>query len=146
MISGSVEYLVTYLIKMTITIKNRGDIKSAEEIIRQGYPAIAGRFGYILESSADLHWPVARVLLPFLVSIGDILVPEIKAVLNAENLDHKYLCITNIISSMNPKFAEGFRSELERIADSPTNEEREEELQVDAQAAMEELGWRECEE
>ena len=131
---------------MDIPIKHRGDVESAEEIIRQGYPAIAGRFGYILECSADIHWPVARVLLPFIVSIGDMLVSEIKSVLNGDNLDHKYLCITNIISSLRPEVAEAFRLKLERIADYPTKEELKNELHVDAQAVLEDFGWRKYEE
>lgn len=118
---------------------------SAKALVKLGYPIVAPRLAHMLEWTADANWPVASILIPFLRTLGEPIVPHVTRILEGRDLVFKYFCISNIIGSMHPDIAEHFRSILEGMADNPTQEEREEELHEVAQAAMEDLGWRQCE-
>ncbi|NNG01924.1 MAG: DUF5071 domain-containing protein [Desulfobacteraceae bacterium] len=126
-------------------INHKDDMISAKTLVRLGYPAVSRRLGHMMEWTADSNWPVASVLMSFLSSLGDPVVPEIQKVLRGDDLTSKYSCISNIITFMPKDAAVYFRKDLERLANRPTKEEIEEELHEVAQSALAELDWREME-
>ena len=129
---------------MKIKIQSKGDVESTESVVRMGDEAVQDNFDNLVRRAADLHWPVSRILIPFLASLGNAIAPDLKRVLDGSDLDLKYLCITNLVARLPEEAARQIEPELVRIADSPTPEEKREELNVDALAAMEDRDWRPC--
>jgi hypothetical protein len=115
---------------------HKTDIARAEAAVRYGYPAVAPILPQLLEWLKDINWPVAHVLAPFLASIGNPLVPHIEHIFHTDDEIWKYWIIRAIIYN-SPELATSFHDELERIASSPTNSEKYEEVNVVAREVLE---------
>jgi len=121
--------------------RNKHDIERAEAAIKIGYPAVAPILPELLEWLQDMNWSVAQVLAPFLASIGSPLIPHIHHIFNTDDEIWKYWIINSIMSE-SPELATTFRSEIERIAYSPTEREKAEELNETAHNLLKEYGWQ----
>ena len=88
-----------------------------------------------------MNWPVAGVVAPFLSSIGAPLIPHIRSIFATDDHMWKYWVMTQLITT-DREVAEAFRGELERIAYSPTPDEREELLDEPALDVLAEYGWQ----
>ena len=120
--------------------QDKHDIKTAEAAIKAGYPAVEPVLPELLEWMQDLNWPVAKVLAPFLASIGRPLVPHLEKIFATDDETWKYWIINDIISE-SEELAAALRNELERIAYAPTEIELEEEINEDARAVLKKFGW-----
>ena len=120
--------------------REKHDIERAEAAIKAGYPAIEPILPGLLEWMQDINWHVARVLAPFLASIGAPLLPYIERIFSTDDHIWKRWIMLYIISE-SEKLAIAFRTELERLAYYPTKIEVEEELNENAQSVLEEFGW-----
>ncbi len=80
--------------------------------------------------------------MTFLASLGDVVVPEIRKVLDGDDLIWKYWCI-RLIGQMEPSCSENFRRDLERLTANPTDSERYEELDEVAAAVLADVENRE---
>ena len=105
--------------------QHKSDITRAQAVVQAGYPAVAPVLSQLLEWLQGCNWPVARGLAPFLASIGNPLAPHIKSILRSNDEIWKYWIISVIISNSS-ELATSFRSELERLALSPTDHEKSE--------------------
>ena len=81
----------------------------------------------LLEWVQDLNWPVAQTLAPFLANAGRIVAPGIREVLASDDDTWKWSVFTGIIA-YSPELVVLLRPELERIAKSPSQGERDEGL------------------
>lgn len=117
-------------------IRGKFDCEHAEKLIAVGFPGVAPVLPHMLEWIQDMNWPVARVVAPFLVSIGEPIVPEIWKVLDGDDLVWKYWCIEVLIGELPHQQASCFRNELERLAKNPTDAERVEELDEQARDVL----------
>jgi hypothetical protein len=120
--------------------RNKMDVERAEATVAAGYPAVAPILPELLEWLQDMNWLVAKVLAPFLASIGSPLIPHIKLIFETDDEIWKYWIIIQLIDD-SPEMAEAFRGELERIAYSPTENEIQEELDETAQQVLKKYGW-----
>jgi hypothetical protein len=120
--------------------QHRSDSERANAAIAAGYPAVAPILPELLEWLQDCNWPVARVLAPFLVSIGNPLIPHIQHIFDSNDEIWKYWII-NVILRNSFELAVAFRNELERLAYSPTENEETQELNEVSQEVLEKYGW-----
>lgn len=120
--------------------QHKSDIERARAAVAVGYPAVAPILSQLLEWLQDYNWPVARILAPFLASIGSPLIPHIQRILDTDDEIWKYWTISTIIQS-SPELAGVFRDELERLAWSPTSREAAEGLDEVAQEVLKKYGW-----
>lgn len=120
-------------------IRHKSDEENARKLIAMGYPAVAPVLSHMMEWIQDMNWPVARTVAPFLASIGEPILDEVRKVFETDDLTWQYWCITEIIEKLPPQIAQQFRSELERLVHTPTSAEQREELDQVARDALERL-------
>lgn len=120
---------------------SKHDLARAQAAVEAGYPAVAPILDELIEWLQDHNWPVARVLAPFLASIGEPLVPHIWRVLGTDDDVWKYWVIGILIRALPEDAAGEFRSELNRLCYHPQPHERREELDAQARLVLEHFGW-----
>ena len=106
--------------------KNKSDIATARLAVQAGYPAVEPVLYELLEWLQDCNWPVARELDSFLASIGAPLAPHIRRVFSGDDYIWQY-CLIGLFRE-SPELYSIFRSDIHRIASSPTDAEHREEL------------------
>lgn len=121
-----------------LMIRSKFDLDRADRLIAMGYPRVAEYIPNMLEWIQDMNWPVAKKLAPFLASLGEPVLPEIRKVLAGDDMIWKYWCI-GLLGEMDIRCAETFRQELERLASSPTESEHREELDEQAAWVLEKM-------
>lgn len=112
----------------TLIPKNKSDIEAAEKLVAMGYPKIAPVLPQLMEWVQDYNWPVAKVIAPFLASIGEPLIPEIKKVLTSNDDMWKYWCLHVIVDEMKAEYLRMLAPELERLATNPSQDEIDSEV------------------
>lgn len=120
--------------------RTKMDVERAALAVKAGYPAVAPILPDLLEWLQDMNWPVAQVLEPFLTSIGAPLIPHIRKIFATDDHIWKRWIISTIMTQAR-EVAEAYRSDLERIAYSPTEEEIEDGLNEDALDILKQYGW-----
>lgn len=120
--------------------QHKSDCDRARAAVAAGYPAVAPILPDLLVWLQDHNWPVAKILAPFLSSIGSPLIPHIRNIFDTDDEVWKYWVIS-IIMRESREVAEAFRGELERLAYSPTQREITEELDEEAQVTLAAHGW-----
>lgn len=121
---------------MDLVPESKFDLERAERAVAAGWPAIEPVVADLLEWLQDHNWPVARVLAPFLASIGDPLVPFLRPVLDGDDAIWKYWIIQAVISEAPVTVAKALRPELQRLVERPSGREVEEEVPDVATAAL----------
>jgi hypothetical protein len=114
---------------------NKFDIDRVSALRALGYPAVEPVLGPLLEWVQDANWPVARVLLPFLGSIGAPLAPHLRRILETDDEMWKDIVIRELIAP-SAALRAPLRDSLERIANHPTPGERSEDLHEAARDAL----------
>lgn len=94
--------------------------------MRAGYPAVDPVLYELLEWIQDLNWPVAGELFPFLSTIGEPLAPHIRRVFASDDYIWQYWICGLFRESQALRSI--FREDIRRIAETPTAEERANEL------------------
>jgi hypothetical protein len=120
--------------------QGKHDIERANAIVAAGYPAIAPVLPDLLVWLQDFNWPVARVLAPFLISIGSPLIPHVRSIMDTDDEVWKYWIIV-VIMRESREVAQAFREDLERFAYSPMPREVDEGLNEAARLALVNHGW-----
>jgi hypothetical protein len=123
--------------------RDKLDLERAEAAIGAGYPAVKPVLPELLEWLQDMNWPVARLLAPFLASIGAPLETDVRRVLESSDDIWKYWVIHSVVAK-SPELARLFWSELQRLASNPTENERAEELNELARGILGTAGGNEA--
>ena len=121
--------------------RTKMDVERAEAAVAAGYPVVAPILPELLEWLQDRNWLVAQILAPFLASIGSPLIPHIRYILGTDDEIWKYWILGEILGESR-EVAEAFRKEIERIAYSPNDSEKREELDEAAESVLEKYGWQ----
>ncbi|HKG48077.1 MAG TPA: DUF5071 domain-containing protein [Pyrinomonadaceae bacterium] len=121
----------------TLIPQNKFDTDRAEQAVAAGYPAVEPILPELLEWIQDSNWPVARVLAPFLGSIGTPLIPHIRKILATDDTVWKYWTLTYLVQGSRD-VAAALREDLQRYANSPTPDETAEGLDEVARTILRE--------
>ena len=105
------------------------ETEKAVHIASLGYPAVEPVMPQILAWLQDLNWPVARVFLPFAVSIGAPLAPHVRSILRADDGCWKHSVLSGVVAE-SLELAVCLRPELQRLASAPTPIESQEKVNV----------------
>jgi hypothetical protein len=119
---------------------HKHDLDRAHAAVKAGYPAVEPILAELVVWLQDYNWPVAKVLEPFLASIGKPLVPHIRHVLRTDDYTWKYW-VLGLLPSLPEADAAEFRPELERLCHAPSPDERAEELDEGARDVLAHFGW-----
>ena len=120
--------------------KSKSDIEAAEELVRIGYPKVEPVLYELLEWCQDINWPVARIISPFLSSIGEPVLKEINRVLETDDDVWKYWCISEIVANMESRIVMKYIPELKKLALFPSDGERKEKVDLEAKEILEDHG------
>ena len=110
---------------------DKSDIDTAQAAVAAGYPTVAPVLADLIEWLQDYNWPVAQVL----ASIGRPMIEPIEHVFTTDDKIRKYWMIVCLIEN-NEALFEHFKSKLIRMATSPTQIEKHEELDEVARDAL----------
>jgi hypothetical protein len=66
------------------------------------------------------NWPISKGLAPFLASIGEPILPEIRKVFATSDYEWQWFIIEDLVRRLSPTVAMQLRPDLERLASSPT--------------------------
>ena len=116
--------------------KDKIETSKAERLVALGYPAVESVLPEMLEWMKDFNWPVAQVFQPFLVKIGEPLAPYLKNIFYTDDSIWKYWILQCIVKE-SPGLSKILKPELERLANDPTVEEKNEELNLLAKRILE---------
>lgn len=115
--------------------KHRLDETNAIAITSLGYPAVDSVLPDLLYWLQDYNWPVAKVIAPFLATIGTPLIPHLRDILMTTDDEWKYWIMTLIIAK-SPEVTQGLQPELNRLATHSTQSEKSSTLDVIAQEIL----------
>jgi len=105
------------------------ETEKAARVVSLGYPGVEPVIPQILEWLQDLNWPVARVFQPFAASIGAPLAPHVRLILKTDDGCWKHSVLSGVVAE-SFELAACLRTELERLASSPTPIESQEKVNV----------------
>ena len=125
---------------MGLIPKTKFDLDAAEQAVKAGYPAVEPVLNDLIEWLQDYNWPVAHILAPFLASIGLPLIPYIDKVFSTDDETWKYWMIVCLIGQ-NEDLFQHYQTSLIRIGYSPTEIEKENELDEVARDVLDDFGF-----
>ena len=124
---------------LTLLPTEKTDTEKAQGVIALGFPAVEPVLPLLLEWTKDMNWPVARVLQPFLASIGAPLAPHVRNVLATTDEIWKFWVLHCIVRE-SADLVVPLQAELLRLAKVPTPSEIEEKLDIEAREILEAYG------
>ncbi|RUV16139.1 DUF5071 domain-containing protein [Mesorhizobium sp. M7A.F.Ca.MR.245.00.0.0] len=116
--------------------RNKHDLDSIPFIVEAGYSAIAPILDELLDWTADSNWPVARPLADFLVTLGPPLIDPLSRTLRGTDGARKWHCISLIVRELPVDVLGGLEEDLRRLADHPSEDDRQEEVDIQAREAL----------
>jgi hypothetical protein len=121
----------------TLVPRHKTDLTTARRAVEAGWPAVRPVLRELVGWCLDGNWPVAKVLGPFIGSLGSAVADPVREVLQAEDAPAAYFVITGVVAEMPPSGVASVESDLRRLAQAPTPEQEIEEL---PRLAIEQLG------
>ena len=103
--------------------RDKFDLQAAERARDEGWPAVEPVLGDLVDWCLDYNWPVARVLGPFLGTLGGPVVPLVREILDGDDASAKYHVLCGVVGAMALGVREELRDILSRLARSPTTAE-----------------------
>jgi hypothetical protein len=82
----------------------------------------------LLEWLQDINWPIAQEIAKLLLNFPIEIVPHIKSVLQGDDDIWKYWCLSELVMELPIESKTLFKEELEKLANSPTPDEKLEDL------------------
>ena len=120
--------------------KSKFDLDTANLAVAAGYPAVESVLPELVEWLQDFNWPVAHVLAPFLAEIGLPLIPQIDHVFSTKDETWQYWMIVCLLSH-NDDLYEYYKQKLVQLAESPSANDRQHDLDGVARETLEERGF-----
>jgi hypothetical protein len=114
---------------------HKSDVEAAARFAALPRVQIEPHVHAVLEWLRDMNWPVARMLAPVAVSLGPSVVRPLREILQSDDEEWKYSIMSAVVAPSS-EIADALRSELERIASSPSDAERDEGLDSLAQEML----------
>ncbi|MEG3146087.1 DUF5071 domain-containing protein [Sphingomonas sp. RT2P30] len=127
LLTGEIRHLVP---------RSKSDLDLLPAIAEAGYPAIAPILNDLLAWTADPNWPICVPLIDYLVTLGAPMVEPIRLVLRGDDGGHKSVCLKGMVPEL-PRSAQArLRDDLRRLAERPSEDDRDEEVNVEARKIL----------
>ncbi len=104
------------------------DLDTAGRAVAAGWPTVEPFLPELVDWCLDGNWPVSRVLMPFIASLGVCAAPLVQAVLDGDDGPAKYFLLGGVVADMPVAAVASLEPSLRRIVDQPSQGEIEEEL------------------
>ena len=119
--------------------QDKCDLDRAKALVALGYPAVAPVLPELMRCLQDMNWPVAKVVEPFLATIGLPLVPYIQQVFATDDEVWKMWVMQELVKT-SPTIFEAVQDNIREMAYTPPKNEDEEALQEVAQEVLDHYG------
>jgi desampylase len=116
--------------------RSKSDVDIVPMIAEAGYPAIASILDDLMQWTADPNWPICVPLIEYLATLGEPIVGPIRRVLYGTDGGHKWMCLKGIVSVLTPVVQERLRDDLQRLAENPSEDDRMEEVDIEARKIL----------
>ncbi len=103
------------------SIANIKKLKRSEVI-----PLLPGLWEWV----QDMNWPIAPGIAGILLEYPNEIVPLIKSVFNTDDCGWKYWCLLKLLPKLLKEHLHLLKHELQRLVESPTKNEKLEELDI----------------
>jgi HEAT repeat protein len=97
-----------------------------------GYPGINPILPELLQWLQDINWPVASKVASLLAKAGPEIAQPIRDVLNSDDDVWKYFVLQDLAGHLDTAARGPIRTDIVRIAESPTKGEQAEEVDLEA--------------
>ena len=123
--------------------RDKFDIDAVRAVKEAGYPSVAPILDQLFDWKADSNWPIAGPLADFLITLGEPVIASIARILHATDGSHKEHCIRLAVKRLPIDVLAKLESDLRRLAEQPSADDRREEANVAAAEALSRLRpWR----
>jgi hypothetical protein len=116
--------------------RNKHDLCAIERARALGFPELNEILPSLLVWLQDANWPIARPMASLLATAGQEIVPHIKGVFTGEDAVWKYWIIELLVPELTPTAISKLRTELERLADKPSQSDKSEGVNLVAQSVL----------
>ncbi|MEL6822404.1 MAG: DUF5071 domain-containing protein [Calditrichota bacterium] len=99
------------------------ELDKAQLMINLGYPAVAPVLEELFEWLQDMNWPVAQKIAPFLVSIGEPLIPHLRKIFADNDAEWKFFSLGWIVQKLELPVIQQLEGDLRRMAEAGTEAE-----------------------
>lgn len=116
--------------------KDKCDLLALQRARSLGFRSLNEVLPDLLAWVQDGNWPVAQPTAVLLAGAGQEILPHIKAILSGEDSAWKYFVIELLVGNLGSNELSALRNELERLANNPTQDDRREGVDTQAQAIL----------
>ncbi|MCB1176697.1 MAG: DUF5071 domain-containing protein, partial [Leptospiraceae bacterium] len=118
---------------------DKHDLDNAKLLINLGYPKVKPILYDIIDWIGDINWPVAKIFLPFLSSIGKECNDVIQKIFESNDGMLKYNVIQYVIPNMKKEDSKFFIPILKKLQKNLTEDDKKEEVDLAILEAIEEI-------
>src|SRR5262245_30807008 len=109
--------------------RHKSDEARARSAVDSGFPHVAPILKHLLMWLQDGNWPVSHILADFLRGVGEPLADPIREILRSDDVVWKYWVLERVVKNGSPSLRQAIVADLRRIAETPSKDEVEEEVQ-----------------
>ncbi|MEH7349612.1 DUF5071 domain-containing protein [Gottfriedia acidiceleris] len=117
--------------------RDKFDFEKVNELKQSNKSDLIPLLPNLLEWIQDMNWPIAKEIAKLLLNFPSEIVPYIKNVLQSDDDIWKYWCLYELVMKFPIESKILFKDEIEKLANSPTPDEKLEDLD---EVALEILG------
>ncbi len=123
--------------KNFIVPKNKDDSTAVEKLKSASAPSVIAVAKDLLEWIQDGNWPIAKEIAEILSAYTNSIKSELLDILKGQDDIWKYWCINGVIYPSKEEYLDlDLINELKRIVNAPTKGEKEEEVNLSAEEAL----------
>jgi hypothetical protein len=111
---------------------DKHDIEAIERATAVGFPRLNPWIPTLLEWMQDINWPVAPKVAVLLSGSGQEIVPHLQRIFRSDDSNWKYWLLQFLCPKLQQDVLLELVSDLEKLAISPTAEDRVEEVDISA--------------
>jgi hypothetical protein len=108
--------------------KNKHDFESIEALKRQSKAELRGVLPELIKWLQDGNWPISKSVEDILLRFGKELIPLIRRIFQTNDGQWKYFVLSGLVNRLPLQILTEIRPDLMRIKNSPTRDEKLEEL------------------
>lgn len=125
---------------LEILPKDKHDFDSVEKIRELGREEIIPLLPGLIQWIQDMNTPIAPKVAELLLDFPNETIPHIRNVFARDDSIWKYWCLEVLVKNLPPQSKLALRKDLIMLAESPSIDEKLEEVDVSAKEILEQMG------
>lgn len=126
---------------MRLVPESKFDLEACSNLEKASDTQILPYLNEILEWTEDYNWPVAPPIYRRLSKMGLDLVGPLQSILKSNDICWKYFIIFFLLQDLKKEVLNSLKTELIRIAQSPDEDEKEAEMDIEVKRLLEKSSY-----